>query len=233
MDTRFANEPPRYPNGVPINTYGITSHNILQQAEYSATTARVDELLKGLVGIEGTYDARHLQSIHQYIFQDIYDWAGNLRSCSLSKELYVDETHIVSYFCEPKFFAEEFAALQEKAEAFALADELDAWHKQRALVDVFVLANHIHPFAEGNGRTLRVFMEQLANEQSLHFDFSAIDPGEWNLACVVSGVYGKMSAGTFQRLQPDIRPIFKIFDEILAPCEHEESCENTGDGFTP
>lgn len=213
----FAKEPPRYPNGTPVNLLGVPDWETLRVLEYEAAYGRSFNLIKGAVDIDRTFDAAHLCAIHHYLFQDVYEWAGQLRTCSISKELQVDDERLVTYFCEPKFFKEEFAALQEKTSTFAHASDMSDWDKTSALVDVFVLANHIHPFPEGNGRTLRIFMEQLANTQGLHLDFSKVEVGDWSLACAVSGIYGRMDAEGFERFRPDHRPIFQIFERFVAP----------------
>jgi cell filamentation protein len=59
-------------------------------------------------------------------------------------------------------------------------------------VDIFVQANHIHPFPEGNGRSLQVFMKQLAQEQGVKLDYTKTNANEWNRASAVSGTHGRL-----------------------------------------
>jgi hypothetical protein len=49
--------------------------------------------------LEGSYDLAHLQEFHRFIFQDIYSWAGQLRSVSLAKpgSMFALPEHIESY----------------------------------------------------------------------------------------------------------------------------------------
>jgi cell filamentation protein len=35
--------------------------------------------------VSGAFDLKHLQAIHAYIFQDVYDWAGELRKVDIAK----------------------------------------------------------------------------------------------------------------------------------------------------
>ena len=49
------------------------------------------------------------------------------------------------------------------------------------LVDIMVEANYSHPFPEGNGRSLQVFMSQLAQEKNIQIDYSQVDSEMWNM----------------------------------------------------
>jgi hypothetical protein len=68
----------------------------LDKFEAIATTRRAVEL--GHAPIGGGFDARHLRAIHQYIFQDVYDWAGEFRTVDISKsgDPFAFSDHIVS-----------------------------------------------------------------------------------------------------------------------------------------
>lgn len=90
--------------------------------------------------------------------------------------------------------------------------------KHEALVDIFIEANHIHPFPEGNGRSLQVFMKQLAAEQGVELDYRKINSSNWNRSCAISGVYGRLFE--YQYLipsPPDMEPIKKIFMDMASP----------------
>lgn len=70
-------------NGVLINKLGITSQEELSNAERILTSKRNAELL--LEPIKGKFDLKHLQAIHKHLFQDIYSWAGELRTVDIAK----------------------------------------------------------------------------------------------------------------------------------------------------
>ncbi|MGH3768471.1 MAG: Fic/DOC family protein [Pseudonocardiaceae bacterium] len=69
--------------GVLRNRLGITDAAELAQAESELTSYRLIELRR--TGLPGWYDLAHLQAFHRYIFGDVYDWAGELRSVSIGK----------------------------------------------------------------------------------------------------------------------------------------------------
>src|SRR5699024_11953535 len=60
------------------NRLGITDPDDLQHYERLLAASRVVEL--ELNPIDGRFDFAHLQAIHHYILQDVYDWAGELRT---------------------------------------------------------------------------------------------------------------------------------------------------------
>jgi len=67
-----------YPNSdVLINKLNIRNLDVLYEAEKKLTMLRISDLLNQ--PIKGMFDLKHLQSIHNYIFQDIYDWAGKIQ----------------------------------------------------------------------------------------------------------------------------------------------------------
>ena len=53
-----------------------------------------------------------------------------------------------------------------------------------AFVDFYIRTNELHPFREGNGRTQRVFLAQLAQHAGYQLDFSCIDPDELMVATI-------------------------------------------------
>ena len=63
--------------GVLRNKLGITDPAALSRAATDSTSLRLAELHASPV--RGGFDSTHLQAIHHYIYQDLYDWAGELR----------------------------------------------------------------------------------------------------------------------------------------------------------
>jgi len=82
-----------YPNSeVLINKLNIHDKQKLYEAERRITMLRLSDLIDK--PLEGKFDFRHLQSIHQYIFQDIYFWAGKVRTVDIAKS---------NMFCKVKY----------------------------------------------------------------------------------------------------------------------------------
>jgi cell filamentation protein len=69
--------------GVLKNRLGIADHNTLEQAEADIVAARSYEISR--TPLEGRFDLPHLQAIHNHLFGDLYEWAGELRTIDISK----------------------------------------------------------------------------------------------------------------------------------------------------
>lgn len=77
------------PYGLPgtailINRFNLTTQQDLDDAEADFASLRLRELAKN--PIEGDYGVRHYLAFHRYIFQDLYDWAGEPRKMNIAKE---------------------------------------------------------------------------------------------------------------------------------------------------
>lgn len=151
-------------SGCLLNLLGLTDPVNLQSAERSAVLLREHSVRTH--GLSGTYDLPHFQAFHRELFQDIYSWAGQLRTVSIAK------THL---FCLPAFIEKQASALLSQ-----LADEEHLRNLSREqfldrLTHYMAELNAIHPFREGNGRTQRVFFEQLGGKAGHQFDWSKTD----------------------------------------------------------
>lgn len=156
-DTRYC-----YPDSdVLINRLNIRGAAKLQVVERRLTMLRLLELMDH--PIAGDYDLVHLQRIHKYIFQDVYSWAGRLRTVDIAKG---------NMFCNVKFIEDQaneiFSRLRAEKHLVGLKEE----DFVKRLAYFFSEINALHPFREGNGRAQREFARSLAlkNGYLLHFD---------------------------------------------------------------
>lgn len=70
--------------GVLKNLMNIKDKKILEDAEADYVTYRLKEI--AIDPLPGAYDYEHLLKVHRYIFQDIYEWAGQSRELNIYKE---------------------------------------------------------------------------------------------------------------------------------------------------
>jgi cell filamentation protein len=81
---RESNDPYIYPGTrVLKNKAGLRDAESLKQHEYERSKIRIGQLHKNPV--PGKFDLAHLQAIHAYIFQDVYEWAGQVRTINIMK----------------------------------------------------------------------------------------------------------------------------------------------------
>jgi cell filamentation protein len=198
--------------GVFYNKLNIDNSNLLEIEEYKLTSDRSEELLNGDVILNiNSYNLERKKAIHYHLFQDVYDWAGQIRTVPSSK---ITQS-LMSEFENPNLIIKSWENLEKKTESFVKTRYENFESKLDDLTNIFIEANRIHPFPEGNGRSLQVFMKQLAQEQNIELDFSKVNANEWNLASAVSGKHGRLFDFVKEQLPPPNHdPIKKIFQEI-------------------
>lgn len=67
-----------------INKFGIKDDKQLSLVEGQITFAKGSELERN--PIKGNFEFEHYKAIHKYLFDEIYDWAGKIRSVDISKK---------------------------------------------------------------------------------------------------------------------------------------------------
>ena len=157
-----------------INKLGITDENKLQEFECSVTFAKASEL--ELNPISDTFDVEHYKLIHKYLFEDIYDWAGEYRTVNISKKgtkfASADQISDLMNACFMRLKDNDY--FQNKS----FDEFIDN------IVDFYCVTNMIHPFREGNGRTQRLFISQLIRFNNYDIDFSSIDKDELMISTI-------------------------------------------------
>ncbi|MBR3536578.1 MAG: Fic family protein, partial [Oscillospiraceae bacterium] len=113
-------------------------------------------------------DLNFYLSIHRFLFEDIYEWAGMFRNVNISKKGTVFcKADQIKGTCILKF--------QRLAEHNYFAD-LDTTNFISEVAEFYNEMNLIHPFREGNGRTLRLFITLLVRNTKRNISFADIDP---------------------------------------------------------
>lgn len=151
-----------YPNtDILKNRLDITNKDKLMQAEIELTTKRMFILQQN--PIKGRFDFNHLKTIHKYIFQDLYSWAGKTRTVDIGKSNLFCPVQNISAYAESIFdsFARDCFANRHDPERFI-----------HAFTDHYADMNALHPFREGNGRSQREFARELCLYCGYEFDLT-------------------------------------------------------------
>lgn len=157
-----------YPHSnVLINKLEIRNEEKPFQAEKKLTMLRLLELQRQPV--RGDFDLSHLCRIHQYIFQDLYEWAGQIRTVDIAKG---------TMFCKAEFIEANAKVLFTKLAEDGFQNEQGNETVIKKLAYYFSEINALHPFREGNGRTQREFIKLLAEQNGYDIDFSKITADE-------------------------------------------------------
>jgi cell filamentation protein len=154
-------------SGVLRNVLRITDATELAQAEADFTTLRIAQLHRS--PLPGNYDLAHLQAFHRHIFGDLYDWAGELRTVSIGRRI---------LFCRPEHIAGDAEELFAWLARTDFLRDLDRSAFVDGLTELLCDLNAMHPFRDGNGRTQRAFVAQLARDAGHAVRWSAMDAAE-------------------------------------------------------
>ncbi len=155
-------------SGVLRNLHDVNQQDLLDQIEADLTATRTYQL--HCILISRTFDLEHLKAVHHHLFQDTYAWAGQIRTVDISKG--------TTRFANHQFIEREMRkislSLQKDNYLSNLAMEQFSTKAAYYLSEI----NAIHPFREGNGRTLREFINLLARNSGYIIAWQDFDPAE-------------------------------------------------------
>lgn len=162
-------------SGLLRNRLNIKDQQRLEEIEGAFSSLRIAELGQHPLKVK-QYDLEHLQAIHKYIFQDVYDWAGQVRDFSLWK----GETR----FAPPTIIQQGSDYLFGRLAREKHLRGLDADDFSKRAGYYLGEINHLHPFREGNGRTQRCFINQLAQQSGYSLSWNKTTQAEMIKASV-------------------------------------------------
>ena len=147
------------------NKFGITDSAELARVEEKISKTKAIALFES--GALDTFEVetfKGLSAIHKYLFDEIYDFAGKIRTVNIAKG---------NFRFAPVMYLE--AALEHVGEMPQKTfDEI---------IEKYVEMNVAHPFREGNGRSTRIWLDAILKKE-LHFvvDWSRVDKEDYLLA---------------------------------------------------
>lgn len=168
------------------NKLGITDGDELHDEERNLSNLRNKELMQS--PIIGNFDLKHLQAIHKYLFQDIYDWAGEIRTVDIAKG---------TLFCRLFAIEPESERIFGELKSEKYLRGLSVGDFAKRLAYYLAEINALHPFREGNGRTQREFIRQLAFQNNYFLSYAGITQDEMVEASVASF---KMDYAPFEQM---------------------------------
>lgn len=179
LDTRYPD--PEIGEYVLVNKVGATTYADLVQLEARHVSARQMTLVEA--GLPHSYDLAGLCEIHAHLFQDVYPWAGELRTVDVGKGL-------------PFARHQDIQAGWDQVAGILRETDLLRTVRPDAYTDmisrIYNAQNVLHPFREGNGRTNRVFTSALAAESGHRIDWATV-PRHLNDRACEQGKAGDMS----------------------------------------
>ena len=147
------------------NKLGINNSTDLAREEERISKKKAVELFENnILDILEVGKFSTLQTIHKYLFEDIYDFAGKLRNVNIAKGNF------------------RFASIIYIEEALKNIDKMPQSNFDE-IIEKYVEMNVAHPFREGNGRSTRIWLDHiLKNEIGKVIDWSNVDKEDYLLA---------------------------------------------------
>lgn len=180
-------------SGVLRNLANIEDGKVLLAYESLKVSKRVEELFENPIKLK---DADSLLTIHHYLFQDVYEWAGKIRTVNISKS--------GKPFFNGERFNTAFQYVDNLIAEYRKIKEGDKQQLSNKLAEILDSVNFLHPFREGNGRTQREFLRTLALEKNLILNLNPPDNQD---------VYNRYMLGT---INGDIEQLSKLIFELIS-----------------
>ncbi|PFG29745.1 Fic/DOC family protein [Paramicrobacterium agarici] len=179
----------------PGKPFGETDASALQSMEEAVAAVRLAEL--AVRPVDGAFDYDHMKAIHRYIFQDVYEWAGQERVGPVGAFM-VKDGH--AYYGAGPHLTEaaelQYARLAEKDFLRGLTHEQFATE----LAEIWGELNVIHSFHEGNTRSQFVFFSQLTENAGFVLDAKRLGPGTELRDEFIDARFHSQDSGSNERL---------------------------------
>ena len=148
-----------------INKLDIRDEETLHEAETLVTFINASKLEQH--PLEGAFDFAHYKAIHHFLFSDLYDWAGQVRTVNISKK--------GTRFTFAKNIERQAELIFKRLKECDYFKGLPHDEFVGEIVDFYCVTNELHPFREGNGRTQRAFLTQLIRNAGYDINFADMD----------------------------------------------------------
>lgn len=202
--------------------YGISDYAVVDRLTEQASHRRLVQLYGNPV--LGRFDRKHMEKIHEHIFQDCYDWAGQARTApegGMSKDGHV-------YYPGDKRMIDRLDDLYGMLAGDNYLQGLDQGTFPEALGAYWGHINTAHEFREGNTRSQFVFFSGLCDQAGYELSTEMFKPGnplrdqfvQARYTAQDTGRTGPLAAvlsqGIVPKLQPD-RALDRLADWEPAP----------------
>ena len=165
-------------SNVLINNLDIKDPVILSRYESQVVSIKLLALHKK--GITGDFNVEHFVGIHKFLFEDIYPFAGKFRTENIAKDNFS--------FADYQYIDSEINRLFNNLKNENYLENLSKAELSKRLAYYWAELNVLHPFREGNGRTTREFLRQLALKNGYNLNLQNVKTDELLDASVKSVV---------------------------------------------
>ncbi len=157
-----------------VNKLDIRTQELLTEAESVLVTSCSVKLEKTMRFENVDFD--YYKNLHRQMFSDLYDWAGTVRKINISKKGTV--------FCNASDIERIGTLKFEHLKKQKFLKEMKNDEFLDELTELYHELNMLHPFREGNGRTLRLFVTLLVRNTGRDIDFNNADSDLLTIATI-------------------------------------------------
>ena len=154
------------------NKLDIRDQTALNQTERQFVGERIEQGAP-----KGDFDLAHLQAIHKHLFQDVYEWAGEIRKVDF---------HKTSWFLPHSRIEMGMADVHSRLKRDQYLSGRTRENFTKGAAEIIGDVNYVHPFREGNGRTQLLYLEQLSERAGHRIDLSRFDRDQWIQASIAA-----------------------------------------------
>ncbi len=159
-----------------VNKFDIKDEKTLDEIEQGITSALI---AKALIDIPfENVDFNFYKDLHKFVFSDIYDWAGKVRTVDMSKK--------GTNFCPYGKIEEIGVGIFKRLRENNFLRNLSTDNFINEFTSLYCDLNYLHCFREGNGRIQRLFLHMLINHLGYSIDWSKIDKDLLMIATIKS-----------------------------------------------
>ena len=188
-------------SGILRNLVGATTYDELNNAEGELVAIRMSQFIECLP-IQPIGSLDDLCFIHHWLFQDIFDWAGKIRTVEIRKRTDGSEFFLPSVNIATGI---EWSQGELRRDHFLVG--LSPNNFINRIAYHYDNYNFVHPFREGNGRTQRLMWSMICHQAGYDLD--------WRLASGEENDEARRLAAEEQ----DYTGLIKMFEKITCPCD--------------
>ena len=148
-----------------INKLNIRDEKQLCETEGIITGLKASELMAQ--PLKPGFDFEDYKQLHKYLFEMLYEWAGEVRTISITKS--------ATRFVPAESIAQNGKSIFERLRSLDYFTALPGDEFILQIADLYNTINLLHPFREGNGRTQRVFFFQLIHNAGYEIEYDDLN----------------------------------------------------------
>ena len=185
------------------NLLGITDPAKLKETEEDIFSDAAADIISGN-NLSSKLDFTFLKNLHKLLFGKIYPFAGQIRTVNIAKA----DSSVP--FCMADFIVPEANRIFTNLKNRDYLQGMPRAEFVPAIADLAINLNALHPFREGNGRTIRLYLQLLAKNAGFLIDFDSVAHNEIIMA-------------DRQAFLGNNAPIISLYEKIILPLPEVET----------